>query len=294
MKDRDILLTGDKWTLAVNIALDDYVNLIQGMRFILVQTQRNIDSHKTTSNTLDIHWEEIRRLHKITDELESDLSSVSNLLSKEIPITKGKTNMQRNKRGLINFFGYGLKYLFGTADARDVKRLNAVCDNLQSFQTKVVHATEQQMSYLHTLDEATKANAKATLDLGRALRDSIWNISLKLGRSEADLVDVHYALKKQAKYSTAIREIELFMMEMKFSLIQLQESLDLTSVGKLSSTLINPYNLSQLLQEVNLHLPKSTSMLTGLSIEDMYIYYAVAAVHATATSKTFDILLTFR
>jgi hypothetical protein len=28
MKDRDILVTGDKWTLAVNIALDDYVNLI--------------------------------------------------------------------------------------------------------------------------------------------------------------------------------------------------------------------------------------------------------------------------
>jgi hypothetical protein len=28
MKDRDILLTGEKWTLTVNIALDDYVNLI--------------------------------------------------------------------------------------------------------------------------------------------------------------------------------------------------------------------------------------------------------------------------
>jgi hypothetical protein len=38
------------------------------------------------------------------------------------------------------------------------------------------------------------------------------------------------------------------MMEMKFSLVQLQESLDLTSVGKLSSILLNPYNLSELLQ----------------------------------------------
>jgi hypothetical protein len=27
-------------------------------------------------------------------------------------------------------FGYGLKYLFGTAEAMDVKRLNDVCDNL--------------------------------------------------------------------------------------------------------------------------------------------------------------------
>jgi hypothetical protein len=38
MKDRVILLTGDKWTLAVNIALDDYLNLIRGMRFIYTST----------------------------------------------------------------------------------------------------------------------------------------------------------------------------------------------------------------------------------------------------------------
>jgi hypothetical protein len=125
------------------------------------------------SKLLDIHWEEIRRLYKITDELEADLLSVSKLLSDEVPVGNNKGKVQRPRRGLINLFGYGLKYLFGTADARDVKRLNEVCDHLQSFQAKVVHATEQQMSYLHTLDDAITANAKATLDLGRALRDSI-------------------------------------------------------------------------------------------------------------------------
>jgi hypothetical protein len=72
------------------------------------------------------------------------------------------------------------------------------------------------MTYLHTLDDEITVNAKATLDLGRALRDSIQNISLRLGRTEADLFDLHFALEKQVKYSTAIREIELFMMEMKF------------------------------------------------------------------------------
>jgi hypothetical protein len=41
--NKNILLTGDKWNLAVNFALDDYVNLIQGMRFILAQFQRKIE-----------------------------------------------------------------------------------------------------------------------------------------------------------------------------------------------------------------------------------------------------------
>jgi hypothetical protein len=44
---------------------DDYVNLIQGMRFILAQIRRNIE----------MHWNEVDRLNKITDELEVDLLS---------------------------------------------------------------------------------------------------------------------------------------------------------------------------------------------------------------------------
>ncbi|PNF38200.1 hypothetical protein B7P43_G13468 [Cryptotermes secundus] len=242
------------------------------MRIILAQIQKNNELHQSPSNkVLDIHWKEVNRLNKITDELETDLLSISKLLSEEIPTRIWKRDIRRTKRGLIDVFGYGLKYLFGTADAKNVKRLNAICDRLQSSQGKVNHTTEQQMTYLHTLDEVTKAKAKATLDLAIALRNSIQNISL--------------GLRSQTKYSTAIREIELFMMEMKFSLIQLQEPLELTRVGKLSSTLINSCNLSELLQQVNLHLPKGTSMLMGLNMEDMYIlYYAVATLHATATS----------
>jgi hypothetical protein len=67
------------------------------------------------------------------------LLSVSKLLSDEVPLKSGKPIMRRNRRGLLNVFGYGLKYLFGTADAKDVRRLNDVCDNLQSFQKTVIH-----------------------------------------------------------------------------------------------------------------------------------------------------------
>jgi hypothetical protein len=44
----------------------------------------------------------------------------------------------RAKRGLLNVLQYGLKYLFGTADAKDVKRLTAVCDELHVFKTQMV------------------------------------------------------------------------------------------------------------------------------------------------------------
>jgi hypothetical protein len=136
--------------LAGNIALDDYVNSIEGVKFILAQIQRNIELQQSPSRkVLDIHWEEVNRLYKITDEQETDLASVWKLLSEEIPVGNRKGKTRRTRGRLINTSGYGLKYLLGKADARGVKRLNAVCDNLQSFQRKVIHTTEQQMNFTH-------------------------------------------------------------------------------------------------------------------------------------------------
>jgi hypothetical protein len=61
MRDEDILLIGNKWNLAVNIALDDYVNLIKGVRVILTQSQRNTELHwSPNSKVLDIQWEEVK------------------------------------------------------------------------------------------------------------------------------------------------------------------------------------------------------------------------------------------
>jgi flagellin-specific chaperone FliS len=74
-------------------------------------------------------------------------------------------------------------------------------------------------------------------------------------------------------------------------MIQLQESLDVTSLGQLSSVFINPYNLSVILQQISLQLPAGLSMLTGLTVEDMYVYYTTATVHAGATSKNIRLLV---
>jgi hypothetical protein len=284
VKDADILLSGDKWTIVVNIALDDYVTLITNMKMILNQVRQKIQVEKSPRfDSLDLHWEEIDRLYTVIGGLETDVKSFQRLLFEE-PLVKnvGITGI-RTKRGLINVLGYGLKYLFGTADARDVKRLTAVCDEFHAFESRMLHAAEHQLTYIRTLDEATKQNTKDIVSLARTLRDSIRNYSLSLIRVEADLLDTQAALKKQMRYSAAIREIEMAIIELKFSIVQLQEAIDVTSIGQLSSVLINPYNLSIILQQVSLQLPAGLSMITGLTVEEMYVYYTIATVHAVAS-----------
>lgn len=77
----------------------------------------------------------------------------------------------RTKRGLTDALGYGLKYLWGTSDAQDVVWLTAVCNDLHASETQIVHAADQQLTYLRTLDEMTQQNTRDTTDLARVLRD---------------------------------------------------------------------------------------------------------------------------
>ena len=176
IRDTDVLLSGDQWTIVVNIALDDYTNLIELLKVMLDHIRQKIQAQKNPkSYSLDIYWDELNWLNKIVEELEGESQSFQKLLYRE-PLVRGQeTTNARNKRGLFNILGYGLKYLFGTADARDVKQLSSVCDELHAFEAKVVHASEHQLTYVRALDEMTRQNIMDTVELARALRESVRN-----------------------------------------------------------------------------------------------------------------------
>jgi hypothetical protein len=171
IKDTDILLSGDKWTIAVNIALDYYSDLINSMKTMIKQLQQKIrnQNHVWTSSS-NIYWGEVDRLDRVVRELEDDRDFQKLLLQEPAG--------RRSKRGLINVLGSELKYLFGTADAKDVERLAKACDELHSRE-RTTHASEQQLTYIRALDETTKQNTKDTFELARIFRDSIRNVSLQ-------------------------------------------------------------------------------------------------------------------
>jgi hypothetical protein len=82
------------------------------------------------------------------NELDARLKSVQKLLYTGKSRRETDIRNVRSKRGLIDIIGYGMKYLFGTADARDVKRLTTVCDDLQVFKSRITHAAEQKLTYI--------------------------------------------------------------------------------------------------------------------------------------------------
>jgi hypothetical protein len=83
VKDTDILLSGDKWTIVVNIAFDDYAILIENMKLVLDNVHQKIQVHKNPKSysfDIRVHWEEINRLDGMDRKLEMDLMGFRRLL----------------------------------------------------------------------------------------------------------------------------------------------------------------------------------------------------------------------
>ena len=132
VKDTDFLLSGDEWTIVLNIALDDYAALVEIMKTTLSQIRHKIQVHKyPPSYSFDIHLGEINLLDTMVRDHDAAVQIFRKLLFERT--SNPDITSIHMKRGLIKALGYGLKYLFGTADARDVQRLTAVCDKLHAL-----------------------------------------------------------------------------------------------------------------------------------------------------------------
>ena len=75
------------------------------------------------------------------------------------------------------------------------------------------------------------------------------------------------------RISSIFREIEFTLNEVDKQLVQLQESLDVTSTSHLRYMLISPVKLYAILKEVVLKLPTGVSVVINNELDTVYNYY---------------------
>ena len=75
--------------------------------------------------------------------------SIHKLLFEETLVRNSGTTSVRTKRVNLRTWVWD-EIPIGTANARDVKRLTAVCDEFHAFESKMVHAADYQLTYVHT------------------------------------------------------------------------------------------------------------------------------------------------
>jgi F0F1-type ATP synthase delta subunit len=76
----------------------------------------------------------------------------------------------RQKRGLINFAGEVLNFLFGTATNAEMQTLHQVVEWIKKQHASITHSVEHQLTYTKELDESVRQNTRDVTLLARILK----------------------------------------------------------------------------------------------------------------------------
>jgi hypothetical protein len=227
-----------------------------------------------------INWQEVTYLQAVWEQLHSELKDLEKFLQNS-----------RQKRGLLNFGGDVLNFLFGTATSAELHTLHQTVEGIKKQQTTITHLIEHQLTYTKELDENVRHNTRDVTLLARILKLQV-NDVLKLNSTIKELEGkLIHRIELMANASQTVRELEFFSLQLEQEFIKIRQGLDVTSTGKLSAALLPPHNLSQILQQVALRLPTDVSLLAGTSLEDMFLYYEVAKVQAYTTPTEIRLII---
>lgn len=278
MKQRDVLLTKDTWTIVVTIATDDYDQVLERVEelFKYLDEQRNITEIQDL-----IPFFELSRLEATLQSTRQQVSNLKLLLP----------NSERSKRGLIDGVGTALKFLFGTLNDEDYKELNNKIEKIEDNGESLVHVESDRLTYMRKLTNEVDGNSKAIQLLVNSTKNTIISMSNVNFTLWSEIQQLKEKLNCQSKISSIFREIELTLSLVDKQLIQLQEALDVTSTGYLSSVLIPPAKLTELLKEIVLKLPVGLSLIVKTELDKIYSYYQIVNVHAISIKNVIRLVI---
>lgn len=275
LREDDILLSGSKWSIAVDINLNDYRQVIQHFfetinkitTFIETPTGKHKDVYYAMKTSLNVISREIKTL---TTQATLIQSQFENLVLTLTP------KPSRTRRGLINVGGTVLNLLFGTLDSDDLENIHAKIESIDNKTEGVIHIMNQQISYINESLYVGQTNARNIM----ALRVSLSTLNSKIFTLEEQLLGIqknsNFLTLLVFDLSSMFRSLEFALDAIRDDISRFQTALATTANHKLSPYFVSPSSLFKLLQTIQPTLTDGISLLTNLHIDEVYLYYSVA------------------
>lgn len=277
-------LTDEKWTLAVDININDYLDLTyrvkQQMKFLDIIGKGLTDV--VTGYQMRFLEEESKTMNRRLDQVTEILNG----------ITETSTPAERrHKRGLANIGGTALKFLFGTADDNDLSRIHQKFDDISVQHQEMVHSIQASASLLNRTYGMLKRNSATLEEVVKATRNiqnEINSIHEQIRRnhdSTLRIVDAHFTINAN------LRLLGFVISSIEHNVTQLMLALDKISQGRLSTSIINPAKLRDTLSSIIELLPNDYTFLHPVRLSDIYNFYLTSRTYALAYDKTIRILV---
>jgi hypothetical protein len=157
VKEKDVIFTSDYRKIIVNFDLMPYEGVVSTLREDLRELK------EASQRSLPIG--EIRYVETALRAVEAKLADLKEYLPKVDKL-----------RGFFDIGGTFLKTLFGIATVADLNYLHATVSDLHKKQDTIVHATNQQVTYLKQLDGTVRFNHEAITNLSATLKGIVTKV----------------------------------------------------------------------------------------------------------------------
>jgi len=185
IKQRDIILTNDAWTVIVNLDFSTYEQTIAKLRDDLYFIQ------KFKSPLAPVH--ELSHIEYVLQKLEDEIYAFREMLPR-----------LDKRRAIMSAVGSVLKWAFGAATLFDVEELHKTVDKMHRTEGDIVHSVSYQMTYLRTLDSAVKFNTEAVETLSEKVKDIMLDSNKWKDETDVAVHWLNYTLYNQSSIFTYV------------------------------------------------------------------------------------------
>ena len=237
LKETDIILTSDTWRIVLHVNLSrctDAISIIRSDLLLVEQQKREFTP---------IY--ELKQIESLLEILESKLSDFGQILPR-----------MDKRRGLVDFGGNALKFLFGTATLSDIHVLHGLLSDLQLKSSDMAHALSSQLTYVKDLTTTTKLNSEVIANLSSIIRENIVQSHDQFQQVTRDMLWLNITLHEQNTLYTTIKQVELTLSQLTQNIDDLFDAIQYAMQGKLPIKLISPIALQNILRNVTLKLPE--------------------------------------
>jgi gas vesicle protein len=197
IKQRDVILTNDAWTVMVNLDISPYEHTIAKVIDDLLYIQ------KFKTQLAPVH--ELNHIEYVLYKLEDEIKAFREMLPR-----------LDKRRYVLSAVGSMLKWFFGTNTVLGVEKLHKMVDKMNKTERDIIHSVNNQMTYLKTLDPAVKFNTEAA----ETLSEKVKNIMLDSNKWKDEIdIAIHwlkYTIFNQSSTLTHIRQVEFAILELTF------------------------------------------------------------------------------
>ena len=277
----EISVAHSSWKISLIIDTIPYKKLLMAslrdLRLVSKLTLKTINNNSGSFSSAHIgHFNDINNavvhLNKTRRNLETTFKSY--------------TLLKRRKRGLFNFIGDGLQFLFGVSTDSDLSDIRQAIKSLNRNQQKIAHLTKQSLSLYNMTRDSVQRNRDRINEINAGVRELFQTLNIQNNK----INNIELFLNLYIKLNSILANARELLNELSTHLNDLTDIINHLSLGRIAPNVISPVRLAFILNEVKNKLPPSLTLPYETNKNIWNYYKTVRATTSMNNNKIYIML----